>query len=96
MVNDLLPERLTPFWWDRKHGDYMDGCIRNELQCRRAYRYVLTQSVRHGIVKEWRDYPHTRVTIELERAVKRSLELKAFLKGVPYPRYASRKTRQSR
>jgi REP element-mobilizing transposase RayT len=95
LVNDLLPQRLTPFWWDAKHRDYMDGCIRDELQCRRAYRYVLTQSVRHGIVKDWREYPHTRVNIELERALKRAIELKAFLEGVPYPRY-SRRNRQSR
>jgi hypothetical protein len=32
-------------------------------------------------------YPHTRVGVELERAVKRALELNAFLTGVPYNRY---------
>jgi hypothetical protein len=87
LVNDLLEVRLKPFWWDKKHSDYMDGCIRDELQCRRAYRYVLTQAVRHGIVRDWRDYPHTRVAIELERGVARALELKAFLEGIPYQRY---------
>jgi REP element-mobilizing transposase RayT len=87
LVNDLLPTRLTPFWGDRHHSDCMDGCIRNELQCRRAYRYTLTQSVRHGIAKDWRHYPHTRVHIDLDRGVRRALELKAFLEGVTYARY---------
>ena len=87
LVNDLLPERRVPFWVDSGHQDYFDGCIRDEKQCRRAYRYVLTQSVRHGICDDWRDYAHTRATIELDRGVKRSLELGAFLEGVPYKRY---------
>jgi hypothetical protein len=87
LVNDTLPTRLTPFWGDRKHSDYMDGCIRDELQCRRAYRYTQTQSLRHGIVRDWRDYPHTRVILDLDRGVARALELKAFLEGTPYARY---------
>lgn len=88
LVNDLLPARHVPFWAEQGHQDYFDGCIRSELQCRRAFRYVMTQSVRHGICSDWKDYPHTRVTVDLERGVKRSLELKAFLEGVPYKRYA--------
>ena len=87
LVNDLLPERRVPFWWDKRDSDYFDGCIRDELQCRRAYRYTLTQSVRHRICRDWRTYPHTRVTIELERGLKRALELNAFLPHVPYKRY---------
>lgn len=87
LVNDLLPERRVSFWGDVKHNDYMDGCIRDELQTRRAYRYTLTQSVRHGLVKDWRLYPNTRVSVDLERAIKRALELNAFLTGVPYKRY---------
>ena len=87
LVNDQLPSRLTPFWGDHKHSDYMDGCIRDERQCRRAYRYTLTQAVRHGVANDWRDYPHTRVNIDLERGVTRASELKAFLEGIPYPRY---------
>ena len=86
-VNDLLHQRRVPFWVDAGHRDYFDGCIRDEQQCRRAYHYVLTQSVRHGICGDWRDYAHTRVYIELERGVKRSTELGAFLEGVPYKRY---------
>jgi len=87
LVNDLLPARLVPFWSEAGHQDYFDGCIRDQKQCRLAYRYVLTQSVRHGICRDWREYPHTRVMIDLERGVHRALELKAFLEGVPYKRY---------
>ena len=87
LVNDLLAERRVPFWREAGHRDYFDGCIRDEKQCRRAYRYTLTQAVRHGIVNDWRDYPHTRVPIELERGLKRALELQAFLENVPYKRY---------
>jgi REP element-mobilizing transposase RayT len=87
LVNDLLPERLTPFWRDAEGKGYFDGCIRDEKQARLAYQYTLTQAVRHGIVTDWRMYPHTHVNIELERAIRRSHELKAFLEGVPYKRY---------
>ena len=72
----------------------MDGCIRDELQCRRAYRYTLTQSVRHGIVKDYRDYPHTRAAIDVERGVKRANELRAFMEGVAYPRYQRTRGRE--
>jgi len=66
LVNDLLPQRRLPFWRTAGNQDYFDRCLRDEKQCRRAYRYTLTQAVRHGIVDDWRDYPHTRVDIELE------------------------------
>jgi hypothetical protein len=87
LVNDLLPQRRLPFWDHVGHKDYFDGCIRDEKQCRLAYRYVLTQSVRHLICADWRQYSDTRVYIDLERAMRRSLELRAFLEGVPYKRY---------
>jgi hypothetical protein len=93
LVNDLLPERLLPFWVDAGKQGYFDGCIRNEKQCRRAYKYVLTQSVRHGIVKDWRLYPHTHVNIELERGLRRALQLNAFLPMIPYKRYGECDTR---
>ena len=58
LVNDLLPEKRVPFWGDPGHQDYFDGCIRSEKQCRRAYRYTLTQSdMRHGFCADWRTYP---------------------------------------
>ena len=87
LANDLLPERRLPFWEDRGHQNYFDGCIRDERQCRLAYRYVLTQSVRHGICADWREYEHTRVNIDVDAGVRRALELGAFLEGVPYRRY---------
>jgi len=90
LVNDTLPQRLVPFWRDATSKDYFDGCIRDEVQCRRAYRYTLMQSVRHGVCKDHRHYPHTRVSIDLERGVRRALELKAFLPHVPYKRYQRR------
>jgi hypothetical protein len=81
LVNDLLPERRSPFWGDPGSQDYFDGCIRDEKQCRLAYRYTLTQSVRHGLCSDWRKYPHTHVNVDLEIGLKRALELKAFLEG---------------
>jgi REP element-mobilizing transposase RayT len=93
LVNDGLTERRVPFWRETGHRDYFDGCIRDEKQCRRAYRYTLMQAVRHGIVTDWQQYPHTRVSIELDRGVKRALELRAFLERVPYKRYADAKKR---
>jgi hypothetical protein len=88
LVNDTLLVRHRPFWRGRGGRDYFDGCLRNESQCRLAYRYTLLQSVRHGICRDWHDYPHTRVYIDLERGVRRALELNAFLPEVPYARYA--------
>jgi hypothetical protein len=87
MANDLLPERRVPFWREAGHRDYFDGCIRDATQCRRAYRYTLTQAVRHGIVSDWREYSHTRAPIELDRGMRRAVELGAFLEDVPYKRY---------
>lgn len=87
LVNDLLPERRVPFWREAGHKNYFDGCIRDEKQCRLAYRYTLIQSTRHGLCQDWKQYPHTHVNIELEVGVRRALELGAFLEGVPYKRY---------
>jgi REP element-mobilizing transposase RayT len=87
LVNDLLPSRSKRFWRDAKGREYFDGCIRNERQARLAYRYTARQSTRHGIEEDWRKYPHTRVNVELEAAIARALELRAFLEGVPYKRY---------
>jgi hypothetical protein len=90
LVNDLLPERRRDFWRDAKGHEYFDGAIRNEKQARLAYRYTLYQAVRHGIVEDWQTYAHTWINVELEKAIRRSLELNAFLEGVPYKRYQSR------
>jgi REP element-mobilizing transposase RayT len=93
LVNDLLLERRLEFWRDSKGHEYFDGAIRDEKQGRLAYRYTLLQAVRHGIVEGWREYPHTRVNVELEAAIRRSRELNAFLEGVPYKRYQNRSAR---
>ena len=90
LVNDLLPARRVPFWGDTKGHDYFDGCIRDELQCRRSFRYTYTQCKRHHVCSEPRRYPHTRVGLEVDRAVRRAPQLGAFLEGVPYARYERR------
>lgn len=87
LVNDLLPERIKPFWVDTGHQNYFDGCLRDELQARRTYRYVLTQCKRHGICKDPKDYPDTRCYIDLDRAIARSHQLEAFFEEVPYKWY---------
>lgn len=93
LTNDLLESdgqsRRQDFWKDSHRRDYFDGAIRDEKQARLAYRYTLKQGQRHGLVKPGKSYPHTRVRVEVDRAVKRSHELKAFLEGVPYKRYGS-------
>jgi len=89
LANDLLQVRHVPFWREAGNRDYFDGCIRDEKQCRLAYRYTLRQSIRHGIVKDWREYSHTHVAIDLESGLKRALELGAFLDHVSYKRYAT-------
>jgi REP element-mobilizing transposase RayT len=79
LVDDTLPTRHLPFWREAGGRDYFDGCLRDESQCRKAHRYTLTQCRRHGICKDWRDYPHTHVWIDVDRGVKRALELNAFM-----------------
>jgi hypothetical protein len=63
------------------------------LQAKRAFRYTRLQAVRAKIVTDWREYPHTRVDIEEERAIRRAVELRAFLEGMPYARYERKKKR---
>jgi hypothetical protein len=88
LVNDLLPERLTHFWYDTGKQGYFDGCIRDEMQCRRAYEYTLTQCTRHKICPDWHRYPNTHVNLDINAVVKRAIEKHAFMDGVPYERYA--------
>ncbi|MFI4861797.1 MAG: hypothetical protein ACIAXF_14085 [Phycisphaerales bacterium JB063] len=93
LVNDTLDQRLTPFWREAGHQTYFDGCIRDEQQARKAYRYTCIQAERHNLCNDWTRYPHTRINIELERAIKRANELKAYMEGVPYKRYDDKKKR---
>jgi hypothetical protein len=91
LVNDVPSQRISTFWRDAKGKEYFDGCIRSERQARLAYRYTLTQAVRHGIVVDWHEYSHTHVCVELDRAISRAIEIGAFLEGVPYKRYLDRR-----
>jgi REP element-mobilizing transposase RayT len=93
LVNDLLKERLKPFWYDTGKQGYFDGCIRDEVQARRAYRYILRQGERHGLVRRGELYAHTRVKVEIDVAVRRAHELGAFLEGVRYQRYLKARNR---
>jgi hypothetical protein len=93
LVNDTLPQRHLPFWRHRGNQDYFDGCLRDVLQATRAYRYTKLQAVRAGIVRDFRDYPHTHVYLDIDRAVRRAVELNAFLDEVPYARYERRQRR---
>jgi REP element-mobilizing transposase RayT len=86
-VNDLLPERREDFWRDSKGEEYFDGCIRDEKQCRAAFRYTHMQARRHGVMYDFLKYKHTKVYVELNAVVKRALEIGAFMEGVPYKRY---------
>lgn len=91
LVNDVLEadgqKRRKGFWKDSDRKDYFDGAIRDEKQARLAYRYTLKQGQRHGFVAAGQFYPHTRVRVAVEPAIRRSLELEAFLEGVAYKRY---------
>jgi len=91
LVNDVLEAkglaRRQSFWRQSANHDYFDGAIRDEKQARRAYRYTLKQGERHGVVGKGQAYPHTKVGVALEPAIRRSHELNAFLEGVPYKRY---------
>ena len=77
LTNDLLPARHLAFWRGAGNRDYFDGCIRDVLQARRAYRYTLLQAVRARIVTDYRMYPHTIMNVEMDRAIKRVAELNA-------------------
>lgn len=96
MVMKEIDVRHVPFWRERGHRNYFDGCIRDVLQARRAYRYTLLQAVRARIVSDYRDYPHTRVAIEVERAIVRAVKLNAFLEEVPYARHERYRQRKQR
>ena len=90
LVNDLLPSRHLPFWRRSGNQDYYDGCLRDEKQLRRAFRYTLQQAVRARIVRQYEDYPHTHVHIPLEETVHRALHCCAIPIPVPYARYENK------
>jgi REP element-mobilizing transposase RayT len=98
MVNDLLPQRRVPFWRGEDGHDYFDGCLRDDEQYVKAYQYTLMQAVRARIpgVLSWREYPHTRVFVEMQAGLEFARLHRAFLYGVPYKRYGQRKTLEGR
>lgn len=96
LVNDLLDVRVVPFWGDGENRDYFDGCLRDETQLIRSYRYVLRQAVRHGISRDYREYPHTRVTRTLEECVVFAREHRALMYGIPYARYERHREHRER
>jgi hypothetical protein len=87
LVNDLLSERRVPFWHDKKHHNYFDGCLRDEKQFVLTYRYILNQAVKAKLVKHPNEYPHTKIYVEHDKALARATELDAFLRNVRYKRY---------
>jgi len=95
-VNDLLDERIETFWRDARGREYFDGCIRDETQYRRAFRYTLSQPERHGIVSNYREYPHVRVTVGMERALARARQLGAFMEEIPYKRSGEQRAARGR
>jgi hypothetical protein len=89
----LIQVRHVPFWRTAGNKDYFDGCIRDVLQLTRTHPYVKLQAVRAGIVRDWRDYPHTRVELSVDEAIERALFHRAFLEEVPYARYERKRGR---
>jgi hypothetical protein len=94
LVNDLLTQRRVPFWKCENQNDYFDGCLRDEMHYRRAYRYTLMQAVRAGLVRDWRLFPHTRVCVGLEAGLTHAVALGAFLPEIEYPRYTKARGRR--
>lgn len=90
LVNDQLPERITPFWVDAGHQNYFDGCLRDEQQLRRSYRYVREQAVKAGLVRDWREYPHTRLSCTLEECATFCAKNHCLMNDVEYKRYRQR------
>ncbi len=91
LVNDTLKERLTPFWFDgHGHKSYFDGCLRDEGQGIKTYRYVYTQCRRHKICADPANYANTHVNIDMDTAIRRATEKEAFMYGVGYKRYEDR------
>jgi hypothetical protein len=91
LVMKEIDVRHVPFWRSSKGKDYFDGCLRDVLQAFRAFNYTRDQAVKARIVRDYRDYPHTRIYLDRDRAIKRAVELKAFLEEVPYARYERKK-----
>lgn len=106
-VNDLLESqtkagglqsprthsRILSFWSESGTKTYFDGCIRDESQARKTYRYIQIQPHRHRALPRHvpvEHYPHTHTNITLDEALAFARAHRAYLEGVPYKRYASK------
>lgn len=87
-VNDLLPQRIERFWFRKGDTGYFDGCLRDETQLRRTFRYVTTQSNRHRLGIDPSRYAHTRIWTDVDEAVDRAHWRRAYMEHVPYKRYS--------
>jgi len=91
LVNDVLESQGQPrrqcFWRDQRGHEYFDGCLRDETQFKRTWRYIEIQSERHGVCSDWRTYPHTRATITCEQPLTLAHRRNGFMPDIPYKRY---------
>ena len=87
LVNDLLPHASCPFL----AGSRPPRLLRRLHPQRKAMPTGVqihappSRAAWHR--RDWREYPHTHVAIDLERGFDGVLELRAFLEQVPYKRY---------
>jgi REP element-mobilizing transposase RayT len=87
MVCKALVITHKPFWRDDAHRDYFDGCLRDESQLRRTFKYIQNQAQRAGLIGSGQAYHNTRIYIPLDRCLELARERNALLTGVPYARY---------
>jgi hypothetical protein len=83
----MIGVRHVPFWRSKGNKDYFDGCLRDVLQAFRAFNYTRDQAVRARIVRDYREYPYTKIYLDRDRAIARAVDLNAFLEDVPYARH---------
>ena len=83
-VNQVTPpeKQVKPLFREATGKQYFDGAIRSPKQFDRTFRYIERQGVRHGLCERGEIYRHTRVYVDKERAIKRALQINAFLTGV--------------
>jgi hypothetical protein len=57
------------------------------VQAFRSFNYVRDQAVKARIVRDYRDYPHTRIDRDQDVEIARATARNAFPREVPYQRY---------
>ena len=87
-INEVTPEeqQVKPLFREKTGKQYFDGAIRTPRQFRRCFRYIERQCIRHGVAADPDAHPHTIIDVPMDRALKRALQINAFLPGVPDPR----------